>query len=140
MENRMMKSLCIFDQNHPLDSIYKRREYQHLLFWSFGGKHTFYSVHEQLKVIHLETQDAKKVFQELEGYSIKSIVMFMDDEVGACYWGKQLKAVIVGAPILLVIRQPSMSDRVFHEYGIRVVVRSNGTEPLFMIRNHFNEE
>ena len=136
----MRKSLCVFDQNHPLDLIYKRHEYQHLLFWAFGGQHTFYSVHEQLKVIHLETQDAKKVFQELEGYSIERVVLFMDDEVGACYLGKQLKTTIVGAPILLVIREPFMSDRVFHEYGIRLVVRSNGTEPLFMIRKHFNEE
>ena len=140
MENRLRKSLCIFDQSHPLEVIHEKNNYQHLLFWAFGEKNTLYSVNEHSKKVYVESQDAKKVFKEIDSFFIERVILFMDDEVAACYWSKQLKTAVSGVPILLVVREPCMSDRVFHECGIRTVVRSRHREPLFIIREHLNKE
>ncbi|MGP4070032.1 hypothetical protein [Halobacillus sp. B29] len=141
MEKKMKKSLCVYDKSHPLEFIHEEHNYQHLLFWAFGEKqHTLYSVHEQSKVVHLETQDAGRVFKEVDSFFIERVILFMDDEVKACYWSIQLKNDIAGVPILLVAHRPLMADRVFHECGIRTVVKSKDREPLFIIRKHFREE
>ena len=140
MENRLRKSLCIFDQSHPLEVIHEKNNYQHLLFWAFGERNTLYSVNEHSKNSPCRISRCQESFQGNRLLLIERVILFMDDEVAACYWSKQLKTAVSGVPILLVVREPCMSDRVFHECGIRTVVRSRHREPLFIIREHLNKE